>query len=176
MVASRPPAIFGRPNRGSLPILRLASVPLSSLKDFSSVASEYATIFPDFNQFISVQITANLCINRPCSRPFRQPFPSRVFRRRPLAQLPCLRVFSTQLVPDRPRLPHSAPASSCLALLEDFSRMKASNVQASRQRLFHFLQRLQCQSQSKPRESPRRRRHASLQMAVCPQVQHQMMG
>ena len=42
---------------------RLAFVPLSSLKDFSSVASEYATTFPCFNRFISVQIGPELCIS-----------------------------------------------------------------------------------------------------------------
>jgi hypothetical protein len=44
-----------------LPILWLASIPPSPLKDFSFVVTEYCMGNAGFSQFILVQIVAELC-------------------------------------------------------------------------------------------------------------------
>ncbi|MHB1795946.1 MAG: hypothetical protein ACYCPO_13365 [Acidobacteriaceae bacterium] len=63
------PTAFSCPKRASLPMLWLTLVPLSSLKDFSSVATEYCTRSAGFYGFISVQIAPELCKKQPDFRP-----------------------------------------------------------------------------------------------------------
>lgn len=59
--ALSPPTHFSRLKQVSLPILRLASTPHSSWKDFSFVANEYGMRIPHFYRIISVEIAYFRC-------------------------------------------------------------------------------------------------------------------